>query len=80
MRQILRVQNDVLRLVASYGAIPGIDKFAISCGTPTGRAVVDCQTIHVHDIAAEVEREFPEAKASSTGYRYSNPSCYTVSA
>ena len=60
--QILRVQNDVLRLVASYGEIPGIDKFAISRGTPTGRAVVDCQTIHVQDIAAEVEREFPEAK------------------
>src|SRR5262249_17800463 len=25
--QILRVQNDVLRLVASYGEIPGIDEF-----------------------------------------------------
>jgi GAF domain-containing protein len=60
--QILRVQNDVLRLVASYGEIPGIDKFAISRGTPTGRAVVDCQTIHVQDIAAEVETEFPEAR------------------
>src|SRR5262245_34248226 len=60
--QILRVQNDVLRLVASYGEIPGIDKFAISRGTPTNRAVVDCQTIHVQDIAAEVETEFPEAR------------------
>src|SRR5262245_33783120 len=60
--QILRVQNDVLRLVASYGEIPRIDKFAISRGTPTGRAVVDCQAIHVQDIAAEVETEFPEAR------------------
>ena len=60
--QILRVHNDVLRLVASYGEIPGIDKFAISRGTPTGRAVVDCQTIHVQDIAAELETEFPEAR------------------
>jgi GAF domain-containing protein len=60
--QILRVQNDALRLVASYGGIPGIDKFAISRGTPTGRAVIECQTIHVQDIAAEVETEFPEAR------------------
>src|SRR5215831_6979828 len=36
---IFRVQKDVLRLVASYGGIPGIDNFAISRGTPTGRAV-----------------------------------------
>src|SRR5215831_13896761 len=59
--QILRVQNDLLRRVASYGGIPGLD-IAISRGTPTGRAVVDCQTIHVQDIAAEVETEFPEAR------------------
>jgi hypothetical protein len=28
----------------------------------TGRAVVDCRTIHIHDLAAEVETEFPDAK------------------
>jgi GAF domain-containing protein len=60
--QILRVQNDVLRRVASYGGIPAIDRFPISRGTPTGRAVVDFQTIHVEDIAAELQTDFPEAK------------------
>jgi len=60
--QILRVQNDILRRVASYGGIPTINEFAITRGTPTGRALVDCRTIHVHDIAAELETEFPEAR------------------
>src|SRR5262249_44128464 len=31
-------------------------------GSPGGRAVIDRQTIHVHDIATEVETEFPEYK------------------
>ena len=28
-----------------------------------GRAILDAQTIHVHDVLAEIENEFPEAKA-----------------
>jgi GAF domain-containing protein len=60
--QILRVQNDILRRVASYGGIPTINEFAITRGTPTGRAIVDCRTIHVHDIAAELETKFPESR------------------
>ena len=28
--------------------------------TPTGRAIIDGQTIHMHDVAAEFE-EFPES-------------------
>jgi GAF domain-containing protein len=60
--QILRVQNEILQRVASYGEIPTINEFSITRGTPTGRALVDCRTIHVHDIAAELEIEFPEAR------------------
>src|SRR5439155_23444651 len=33
-----------------------------SRGFPAGRAVLDCQTIHVHDLAAEIETEYPEAR------------------
>ena len=29
--------------------------------SPGGRAVIDRQTIHIHDMAAEVETEFPES-------------------
>src|SRR5262249_4206840 len=36
---------------------------AISRDTVAGRAVVDRQTLHVHDLAAEAETEFPGSKA-----------------
>ena len=35
----------------------------ISRGWVMGRAAVDRRTIHVHDVAAEVETEFPESKS-----------------
>jgi GAF domain-containing protein len=64
---IFRLDGDVLGLVASYGTMPlsttvrdrGVP---VSRGTVVGRAVVDRQTVHVHDLAAELESEFPEAK------------------
>ncbi|MEE9568003.1 MAG: GAF domain-containing protein, partial [Candidatus Binatia bacterium] len=62
--QILRVEHDIVRRVASYGSMPSIDVRPISRGMPVGRAVVDRQTIHVHDLAVEVETEFPEAKTN----------------
>ncbi len=43
----------------------------ISRRWPSGRAVVDQRTIHVHDLAAEIETEFPESKTRQplTGIR-----------
>jgi signal transduction histidine kinase len=66
--QILRIESDVLRPVASYGPIPslmigGDEGISISRGSVAGRAVVDRQTIHVHDLAAAPETEFPHARA-----------------
>ena len=43
---------------ASLGTGPRV----IDRGSVTGRAVVDRQTIHVHDIAAESDAEFPESQ------------------
>jgi methyl-accepting chemotaxis protein len=64
--QIYRVDGDSLRKVASYGSIAsGLaigEARAIGRGWVTGRAVVERQTIQVHDLAAELETEFPEAK------------------
>jgi GAF domain-containing protein len=60
--QIFRVEDDILRHAASYGPMPTVDQAAISRGIPFGRAVFDRQTIHIHDVAAEIETEFPEAK------------------
>jgi GAF domain-containing protein len=61
--QIFRVEGDSILPAASYGSMP-VRKYAvpISRGYPTGRAVSDRQTIHIHDMAAEIETEFPEAK------------------
>ena len=61
---ILRVDGDTLRGVAKYGSVPTPGyPLPITRGTPVGRAVADRQTIHVHDLAAEAETEFPDSKA-----------------
>jgi GAF domain-containing protein len=63
---ISRVDGDLFRIVASYGSIPLIwrvgETYTVSRGTPAGRAMLDRKTIHVHDIAAEIETEFPQSR------------------
>jgi GAF domain-containing protein len=60
---IFRIHGAVLQLVAKYGPTPmPVTDPSISRGTPAGRAVVDRQTVHVHDLTAEVEIEFPKSK------------------
>src|SRR5262245_13909566 len=59
--QIFRVEDDVLRVVASYGPFPAAP-LPVDRGSVTGRAVVDRQAIHIHDINAEPESEFPVSK------------------
>src|SRR4030095_1249976 len=59
---ILRVDGDILRPVASYGPMPRVEELPITRGIPGCRAVVDRQTIHVSDLAAELETEFPDSK------------------
>jgi signal transduction histidine kinase len=55
-----------LKIVASHGVMrPGSGVLSRpSRGWVTGRAVVDRATIRVHDLAVEVDLEFPEAKAA----------------
>jgi signal transduction histidine kinase len=61
--QILRVEGGLIRRVAAYGSMPvPTAGLPISRSRPLGRAIVDRQTIHVHDLAAELETEFPESK------------------
>src|SRR5262245_24682649 len=55
--QILQVDGDILRLAASYGSLPTSQTRPINRELVSGRAVIDRQTIHVHDIA--VANEFP---------------------
>jgi two-component system, NtrC family, sensor kinase len=59
-----RVDGDVLQQVAACGPMPVAEiRRPLTRGTPVGRAIIDGQTIHVHDILAELETEFPEIKA-----------------
>jgi GAF domain-containing protein len=64
--QIFRVDGMMLRIAASYGQIPKTtpaEGRPIGRGSVNGRAVLDRRTIHVHDLAAESDTEFPEGKA-----------------
>jgi GAF domain-containing protein len=64
---IFRVDANLFRLAAHFGPIPMVTARGggrvIDRGTTPGRAIVDRQTIHVHDLPA-AEAEFPGAKAT----------------
>src|SRR5262249_31007818 len=64
--KIYRVEGDVVRKVASYGAVSPVlavgDTQPISRSLVTGRAILDRRTVHVEDLAAEVDSEFSGAK------------------
>ena len=63
---IFRVDGNFLRVAAHFGPIPMAGAVGagrvLDRGTPAGRAVIDRQTIHIHDLRA-TDAEFPEAKA-----------------
>jgi len=59
---IYRIIGDTLQPAATYGHM-GVAEIRIGRGSVTGRAVVDRQTVHVHDVAAVSEEEFPEGRA-----------------
>ena len=69
---ILRVDNDMFQAVAFYGPIPVSERDQprpIDRGLIPGRAIVDRQTIHIHDLAAESADELPAPHARSRGIR-----------
>jgi hypothetical protein len=60
---IARIDGDVLLpAVAKYGSMPVPGARRLSYGTPVGRAIIDRETVHVHDLKSEVETEFPHSK------------------
>ncbi len=61
--QIVRVEGEFIRRVAGCGSIPHTSSVRpISRGDPTGRAIIEKKTFHVHDITAEFDTEFPESR------------------
>ena len=62
---IYRMSGDVYRAAATYGpspALPTGEDVPVDRGSVSGRAMVDRRTIHVHDMAAVEETEFPVGK------------------
>ena len=72
--EIYRLENNLLRLVASHGEIPvdihAREGFPVNRDRVIGRATFDRRTIHVHNLAAE-ENEFPagSSDAKRQGHR-----------
>src|SRR6185295_16333649 len=63
--QIIRVEGDFLRTVASYGSMTARSRDELTRITPAQAptlAIIDRKTIHVHDLAAEVDTKFPASK------------------
>jgi signal transduction histidine kinase len=64
---ILRIDGNSMRFAARHGpfsaSLPHDQEFPIIRGSVSGRAVVDRQTIHVHDLQAEPDTEFPQGRA-----------------
>src|SRR5262245_168558 len=66
--QILQIDGDFLREITSHGPIPSRlrgETIRINRNSVAGRAVVDRKIIHVHDLLAELDTEFPDAKPFS---------------
>jgi signal transduction histidine kinase len=58
---------------ASYGPFGGVfgtpEGLRVGRGSVRGRAVMEGKTIHVHDLAAEQDDEYPESTAKQAGIR-----------
>jgi signal transduction histidine kinase len=62
--QIFRADGEYLQRVAGYGSIPfSSAAVTITRSTPAGRAVTDRKTVHVHDLTAELDEQFPGSKS-----------------
>jgi signal transduction histidine kinase len=70
---VFRVEEDVIRVAAKWGPIPGIplggeEGIPIDRGSVTGRAIVDRRTVHVEDLAEAPESEYPRGRAYALRY------------
>ncbi|MDB5606664.1 MAG: domain S-box protein [Bradyrhizobium sp.] len=72
--EIYRLENNLLRLVASYGELPvhiqAREGFPVNRDRVIGRAICDRRSVHVHDLAAE-DNEYPTGSndAKRQGHR-----------
>ena len=66
--EIYRLENNLLRLVASYGEIPvhiqAREGFPVNRDRVIGRTICDRRSVHVHDLAAE-DSEYPSGSSDA---------------
>ena len=61
---IYRETEGYVYWAAQFGAIPvPMEPLPISRGFVGGRAMIDRRTIHVHDVLAEIDAEYPEVRS-----------------
>ncbi len=69
---ILRIDGEILKRAAHYGPLPtelGIGPRSNDRGSIPGRAVIDRETIHIHDLSAEPETDLQARGSRSVGVR-----------
>ncbi len=65
------LDGDVLRVVAHHGPLLATaEEIPVDRGSVIGRAVVDRQAIHIHDLESEPEAEFPVGRALQHRFGY----------
>ena len=65
--QVYRLDGAEMKLVAQHGSLPRLGasyQLPLTRGSATGRAAIDRQTVHVHDLAALLDSEYPDARPS----------------
>jgi signal transduction histidine kinase len=69
---IHRIDNDELRSVANFGTLPtrrGEEPTRVDRHSIPGRTAIDRRTLHIHDLAAESEKDLQAPFARSIGVR-----------
>jgi GAF domain-containing protein/anti-sigma regulatory factor (Ser/Thr protein kinase) len=64
---VLRVQGDVLHLVAHHGQMPAAADVPLHRGTLGGRTLIERRLIHIRDLQTEVD-DFPEGSAFARAF------------
>ncbi len=66
--QIFRRENDLIHRIAAYGELPvALENTPYNRESPAGRAMVDRQQVHIRDLAAVLDNEYPVIKSYARG-------------
>jgi hypothetical protein len=76
--QLRLIDGNILRLVASYGSLPTPEIKTITRQNVTGRAIIDRQMIHVHDLETERETEYPDSERAAGVGQSLRYRCYAM--